>query len=69
VKKLFIGILIGLVIGWSTAFVVPTYADDDDNPRSYKQYLHQMLYYMRKVEAHLEKIEDNTRAVKEKLHA
>ena len=49
----------------------PSYeeADDEPNIHSYKGYLQQMLKEIREVNAHLEKIEINTAAVKEKLHA
>jgi hypothetical protein len=62
------GILIVLVLGLSQLFIPHAYADDGDNLK-YKQYLSQMLRAMKEVNSHLAAIEENTRAVKEKLHA
>jgi hypothetical protein len=67
-KHFLIGMLCGALLTAMLISISPVFADDD-SPRSYKQYLSQMLYYMRKVDAHLQAIEDNTKAVKDKLHA
>jgi hypothetical protein len=47
------------------------FLDDDDVKAShaYKWYLQQMLLAMKQLDQHLQKIEENTRAVKEKLKA
>ena len=65
-KRFFLGVLLGVLIGWVSVPVV--HSDEDDNLK-YKQYLFKMLQYMKTMNVHLQNIENNTRAVKEKLHA
>jgi len=58
-------------INRSDSVVTVPLNDDDDFRAShaYKWYLQQMLLNIKSVNDHLAKIEENTKAVKEKLHA
>ena len=80
-KRLLLGVFIGLLLGWATVPFLSaririatdsSFVNDDDDykaPHTYKGYLTQMLIAMKQVNAHLEQIELNTKAVKDKLHA
>lgn len=84
-KRLLLGILIGLFLGWLTVPVVEgiysvsksdgaaTYPtnDDDDYLKShaYKWYLTQMLQHITSVDKKLTDLNDNMKAIKDKLHA
>lgn len=67
-KQFLIGIVCGLLLAMLLAFV-PIVRADDDSPRSYKQYLFQMLRAIHEVNSHLINIENNTKALRDKLHA
>ncbi|MGH7974832.1 MAG: hypothetical protein ACREBR_04855 [bacterium] len=43
--------------------------EDNPNAFTYKQYLLQIVKEMKTANIHLQNIEDNTKAVKDKLHA
>lgn len=64
-KRFLLGIVFGLIIGWVTVPFVK--AGDDESPRKYKDYLNQMLSCMRQMNGHLEKIEENTFVLRQKL--
>ena len=65
-KRFLVGVVLGLFLGWLT---VPLAHTDDSDNLKYKQYLSKMLAAMKEVNEHLKAIEDNTKAVKDKLHA
>ena len=69
-KKFVIGLLVGSALTVGILKVPSVLADDGDpGSYSYKKYLSQMLFYMKQVNQSLIKIEENTRAVREKLKA
>ena len=78
-KRFLIGVFIGLIIGWITVPIASAllpnsviYVGDDEDFRSshaYKWYLTQILQYMKSIDKHLQSVEENTKAVKDKLHA
>jgi hypothetical protein len=83
-KRFLLGAGVGLFLGWLTVpFLKASYevnqsdhttrsqVDDDDlrSAHAYKWYLQQLLSEMRQANQHLQEIEANTKAVREKLKA
>ena len=80
-KRFLVGVFIGLVIGWATvpaikaAFVpvVPYQGVESDEDfrasHAYKWFLQQMLMHIDSIDKKMTDLNDNMKAVKEKLHA
>lgn len=79
-KRFLVGVFLGLVIGWATvpviraAWISVPYqrVDNDDDFRTshaYKWFLQQMLMHIDSIDKKMTELNDNMKAVKDKLHA